>query len=73
MCIVSQGHAAEFSYYVTYRNGEKCRYRQGLLREILPGGTKTDYCPLACGILVETCIACLCSNQNIDLQYQYNL
>jgi len=32
---------------------------------LLPGGTKTDI-PLASGALVETCIACLCSNQYID-------
>ena len=38
----------------------------GLLREILPGGTKTNTGPLASGFLVETCTACLYSCQNID-------
>jgi len=35
------------------------------LGEILPWGTRTDTGPLASRPLVETCIACLYSNQNI--------
>jgi len=39
----------------------------GLLREILPGGYKERYrAPLASGTLVETCIASLYNNQNVD-------
>jgi len=35
------------------------------MREILPRGTKTETGPIAPGALVEICVACLHSNQNI--------
>ena len=38
----------------------------GPLKEILSGGTNTDTGTLTSGALVETGMACLYSNQNID-------
>jgi len=39
---------------------------QGPLREILPRDTRTETVPQASGALVENCVACFYSNQNIE-------